>query len=105
MECELKMEFTAGETKKLHDLPLMKALLTEPPHTDHLVSTYFDTDNLDLFRQGVSLRVRRAGNHYVQTLKTTEPVCAGAFRTRRNRIDDQRPPAGSRRIAGAEPHR
>ena len=35
-----------------------------------LVTRYFDTPDLDLSAQGVALRVRRAGRHWLQTLKT-----------------------------------
>src|SRR5215475_15467105 len=36
---------------------------------DNLVSTYFDTSKHKLKCKGLSLRVRRIGNKYVQTIK------------------------------------
>jgi inorganic triphosphatase YgiF len=33
------------------------------------VTTYFDTDNLILAQNGISLRVRRIGDEYTQTVK------------------------------------
>jgi triphosphatase len=34
-----------------------------------LVSVYFDTDKFDLYKRGISLRVRRDGRHRLQTIK------------------------------------
>jgi triphosphatase len=79
MERELKMQFAAGQAKMLRDSPLLASLLTEAPHTEHLVSTYFDTEDLALYRCGASLRVRTAGEHHVQTLKTVGSTRAGLY--------------------------
>jgi inorganic triphosphatase YgiF len=38
--------------------------------SSRLVSVYFDTDDCDLHKQGVSLRVRRNGRHRLQTIKS-----------------------------------
>jgi triphosphatase len=47
------------------------------PRADRkLVSTYFDTGKRKLRRHGLSLRVRQAGDEYVQTVKT---AAAGGF--------------------------
>jgi len=79
MERELKMQLATSQTSQLRDSPFLASLLTEPPHTDDLVSTYFDTDDFALHRCGVSLRVREGGDHRIQTLKTTGSVQAGLY--------------------------
>lgn len=79
MERELKMQLSAGQAKELHNAPFLASLLTEAPHTERVVSTYFDTEDLALHRCGASLRVRTTGNHRVQTLKTSGSVCAGLY--------------------------
>lgn len=79
MERELKMQFAAGQAKKFHDSSFLASLLTEAPHTERLLSTYFDTEDLALYRCGASLRVRTAGDHHVQTLKTAGSTRAGLY--------------------------
>ena len=53
--------------------PQLKRTLSAKPgrvaKATQLVSVYFDTDNFDLHKRGVSLRVRRDGRHRLQTIK------------------------------------
>lgn len=79
MERELKLQLADGQTAQLRDSALLASLQTEPPHAEDLVSTYFDTPDLALHRLGASLRVRTAGDHHVQTLKTAGRVRAGFY--------------------------
>ncbi|GAB7541332.1 CYTH and CHAD domain-containing protein [Cupriavidus sp. 8B] len=79
MERELKLELVEGKVDQLRSLPLLKSLRTERPHSEHLVSTYFDTPDLYLHCHHVSLRVRKTGNHHVQTLKTQGSTRAGLY--------------------------
>ncbi|MET1025633.1 MAG: CHAD domain-containing protein, partial [Dongiaceae bacterium] len=53
-----------------------------PAKTQHLQSTYFDTDDEWLRRQGMALRIRRIGRQRLQTLKapTVEVTGAQAYR-------------------------
>ena len=44
---------------------------------DHLISTYYDTDNLYLSKQGLGLRMRQVNEHYLQTVKTSGSVKNG----------------------------
>ena len=44
-----------------------------------LVSVYFDTPDLRLLAEGISLRVRHAGTRYKQTIKITDRRAAGLF--------------------------
>ncbi|WP_349604333.1 CHAD domain-containing protein [Cupriavidus sp. DF5525] len=71
MERELKLELLQDDVDRLIDLPLLSSCCVEPPHDDKLLSTYFDTDDLSFRRHRAFLRVRQAGEHYVQTLKTS----------------------------------
>ncbi|GAA3569086.1 CYTH domain-containing protein [Marinobacter xestospongiae] len=48
--------------------------------TKALINTYFDTPKAELNRQRAALRVRRAGDRYIQTLKTQGEFRAGAHR-------------------------
>ncbi|UIF90299.1 CYTH and CHAD domain-containing protein [Cupriavidus sp. UYPR2.512] len=70
MERELKLELLQDQAEGLIGLPLVSSCCVEPPHEDRLVSTYFDTSDLAFRRMHASLRVRQAGEHFVQTLKT-----------------------------------
>jgi inorganic triphosphatase YgiF len=79
MERELKLQLADGQTAQLRESALLASLQTEPPHAEELVSTYFDTPDLALHRLGASLRVRTAGDHHVQTLKTAGRVRAGLY--------------------------
>jgi inorganic triphosphatase YgiF len=79
MERELKLELLQDEVDRLIDLPLLASYCVEPPHEDKLVSTYFDTADLSLRRHRASLRVRQAGEHYVQTLKTSGKRRGGLY--------------------------
>lgn len=79
MERELKLELQQDQADALLALPLVASCCVEPPHEALLVSTYFDTPGLRLRQHGVSLRVRRAGAHFVQTLKTHGTSQAGLY--------------------------
>ncbi|RDJ97389.1 CYTH and CHAD domain-containing protein [Cupriavidus lacunae] len=71
MERELKLELLQDQAEGLIGLPLVTSCSVEPPHEDRLMSTYFDTPDLSFRRLHASLRVRQAGEHFVQTLKTS----------------------------------
>ncbi len=66
-EVEIKLELP-GELKKL---PL-SSNDNDPAQSEDLTSVYFDTDRLKLHKNGVTLRVRRIGDHYVQTIKASD---------------------------------
>jgi inorganic triphosphatase YgiF len=67
-EVEIKLELP-GELKKL---PLSSNDNDDPAQSEELTSVYFDTDRLKLHKHGVTLRVRRIGDHYVQTIKAAD---------------------------------
>jgi triphosphatase len=79
MERELKMQLAAGDADKIRQAPLLASALAEPPHTETLVSTYFDTPDFALHQRGASLRVRAKGEQRIQTLKQSGSVRAGLF--------------------------
>lgn len=66
-EVEIKLELP-GELKKL---PL-SSNDNDFPRSEDLTSVYFDTDRRDLHKHGVTLRVRRVGDHYIQTIKASD---------------------------------
>ncbi len=76
VEIELKLEFAGEDRDRLMAAaPLVGADAT----TDHLVSAYFDTPDLDVRAAGYSLRVRHKGDRRIQTLKANGEGAAGLF--------------------------
>lgn len=68
-EVELKLVAPAGSLGRLGEAPVVAQHAAGKGVVRHLVSTYFDTPDGDLFRKGISLRVRRSGSRRLQTLK------------------------------------
>jgi inorganic triphosphatase YgiF len=66
-EIEIKLELP-GELKKLP----ISGNDNDPARSEDLTSVYFDTDRLKLHKHGLTLRVRRIGDHYVQTIKASD---------------------------------
>ncbi len=52
-------------------MPMLRAVKA-PPKSTSQVSVYFDTDKRKLRKHGLSLRVRRIGDRFIQTVKATE---------------------------------
>jgi len=73
-EIELKLELDPSSAP-----PSAGRLGFEGGRSKRLVATYFDTPDGALRRRGVSLRVRRAGDAYVQTIKVDRDGGAGLF--------------------------
>ena len=67
LEIELKLSIAPAHTALLFDHPL---LTQSNPSAEELISRYFDTADLSLWRQGLSLRTREAEGRTIQTLKT-----------------------------------
>jgi inorganic triphosphatase YgiF len=67
LEIELKLSIAPDDVELLFQHPLLNqpALLVE-----QLISRYFDTADLALWQQGLTMRVREAGGRTIQTLKT-----------------------------------
>jgi triphosphatase len=66
-EIELKFKVPPRELRKLK---AARTLHRKPPKEEDLVSVYFDTPKHKLARNGVTLRVRRHGNKFLQTIKS-----------------------------------
>jgi len=68
-ETELKITLSEESEKALLTHAALERLRTKPRRTQNLVSTYYDTPDQALARAGLSLRMRKAGRHWVQTIK------------------------------------
>lgn len=74
-ETELKLSFPPEAARRIRALPLLKGRVR--PVVRKLYGIYFDTPGLELWQQGVALRVRRTGGRWVQTVKGGGTVQAG----------------------------
>ncbi len=76
-EVELKFEFDPADERRLKR-HLSRTGGGKRPTNETLVSVYFDTPDLRLLTEGISLRVRRIGKRYRQTIKLIDGQ-AGRF--------------------------
>lgn len=76
IETELKLELDSADREGLVSMPECRVA---GGRAVHLVSVYFDTPDLVLFRSGFSLRVRREGKRRIQTVKAIGGASAGLF--------------------------
>lgn len=74
-EIELKLVLTAAEA----DTFLSSGLMPGKPTAQKLRAIYFDTPDNALLAAGISLRIRRAGNKRIQTIKGADTPGAGLF--------------------------
>ncbi len=77
-EIELKLELDPSDASRIKR-HLSRRLGTAKPAREKLVSVYFDTPDLRLRQNGLTLRVRRAGRRHTQTIKSTNGQAAGLF--------------------------
>jgi triphosphatase len=96
-EIELKLEASPAEMARVKRAFVASKAprSTSPP--ERLESVYYDTDELDLRRAGIELRVRRTGGEHIQTIKRSERRDAGFF----DRPELEQAIAGSRPDLGA----
>jgi len=66
-EIELKLCVPPALLRQVLSLPMLQPV--RRPVTRKLAATYFDTPDLDLWRQHVALRVRREGRRWIQAIK------------------------------------
>ena len=76
VETELKLTILAEDVEKFSQHEVLQST-TQPPESQTLLSTYFDTEKQDLLQQGIGLRIRHVGKKRLQTLKTTGSVLGG----------------------------
>jgi len=79
METELKLAVAPEAMARVARHPLLAPLRRGPSRRTRVTSTYFDTATLDLAQAGVSLRLRRDGRQWLQTVKgkSAQPSTAG----------------------------
>jgi len=75
-EVELKFDVEPGGAVAIRRAEPLAAAVAEAEIHDTL---YFDTEDFGLRRAGFSLRVRRSGKRFVQTVKSRKPGSAGLF--------------------------
>jgi len=70
VETELRFTIAPDVAARIVRLPPVRAAAHGPAVTRALHSVYFDTPDHDLSRERVSLRLRREGRHWMQTVKS-----------------------------------
>jgi len=68
-EIELKLTIDSAHVTRLRNHPMLKTAGQEKSRRRKLYSVYFDTPDRDLYKLGITLRLRRAGGCWVQTIK------------------------------------
>ncbi|MDF1588674.1 MAG: CYTH domain-containing protein [Gammaproteobacteria bacterium] len=79
MSLEQEIKLCVQQTDML-DLPMVSSIATlmqGKMQLNNLVSTYFDTLNLDLMQRGLGLRMRCCNGQWLQTVKTSGVVVNG----------------------------
>jgi triphosphatase len=78
-EIELKLQARSQDLPLLRDSPLFSRPAVGAGGPRNLESVYFDTADLRLRRKNLTLRVRKQGRHYVQTVKSGGHSRGGAM--------------------------
>jgi len=76
-EIELKLLIDPADVLKLRRMPALKTWSTARPVSRKLITTYYDTPDLALWHAGVTLRVRRVGRGWIQTIKGGDAAHTG----------------------------
>jgi len=101
-EVELKFDIdgAGAEALKAHDL-----LRDQPADVEHTDTVYYDTPEGKLWKAGVTLRVRRSDDGFVQTIKADAGPAAGLFNRAEweNPVPDLQPDLGLIAGTAAEP--
>src|SRR5437868_3390123 len=78
-EIELKLQVRSQDLPLLRDSPLFARPAVGAGGPRNLESVYFDTADLRLRRKNLTLRVRKQGRQYVQTVKSGGHPHGGAM--------------------------
>jgi inorganic triphosphatase YgiF len=78
-EIEVKLAIRPEDAVRLQARPSLDGAASGDVARRHLVSVYFDTPDLGLRRNGVSLRVRRIDGRFVQSVKREGSSALGRF--------------------------
>jgi triphosphatase len=97
-EVELKLRV---DPDSLSDLAAKPVLVATSASSAHLHATYFDTPDRRLHAQALSLRVRRDGEQFIQTLKAGDAGPSGLHR----RMEWEAPVPGDKPDLGVLPNR
>jgi inorganic triphosphatase YgiF len=78
-EVELKLRIAPEHATRLQRHPLLKSLCRAGPARRKLYTVYYDTPDLDLLKHNLSLRLRRTGSRWLQTVKSGEIAMGGLY--------------------------
>lgn len=101
-EIELKLALPPASIAELKKNSAFRTLKVGPKNPVQ-ISAYFDTDKHKLRKSGVTLRVRRIGHRYVQTIKASEKAAAIERGEWEFEIDDQVPDLALAKGTALEP--
>ncbi|MGE0823841.1 MAG: CHAD domain-containing protein [Candidatus Binatia bacterium] len=76
-EVELKLSIAPDDVEKLLQHPVWQKVVRRELMPQQLLSVYYDTPEFDLYKNRIALRLRRAGNRWIQTVKTQGRVAGG----------------------------
>ncbi len=76
-ETELKLSCEPGALAQVRRHPAVAPLFAGQPRTETLVSRYYDSPTRRLLKAGVTLRLRRAGRRWLQTVKGAGSAAGG----------------------------
>jgi inorganic triphosphatase YgiF len=68
-EIEIRLTTSGADVSRLVQSPALKRFTIGRPATARLTTLYYDTPDLAIAKSGLSLRVRKKGRSYVQTVK------------------------------------
>lgn len=77
LEQEIKLRVQQEHALDLTTITILDEMIQGEIDTNKLVSTYFDTFNLDLMQRGFGLRMRLSKGQWLQTVKTSGTVING----------------------------
>jgi triphosphatase len=103
IENEVKFEVSPGDLEKLTAARSLRPANGQLAKHKYFVSTYFDTPKHLLRRNGVSLRVRRAGKKHIQTIKTARDGIALGRGEWESKIESNEPDFRAARGTALEP--